>query len=235
MLVARRVTKKFQFESPNCLLGCTRYVVSRFIVQDQPPSSKHHRLFMWTGSPELRSSMWHYWLHQTFANTEAVAIDIRISIHGQRKHACWWHVLKDEIRALQLYYAIVKWHSFPIFYDNLSVQFLRGWPLKVGPLGWPGTLIRHYYSTASNIPRHRGSHQYGGGCLNLKRFLLQNGRYTSVTWMYDLCNMEMNQQNAQILVTTLYFRMLDMFRTLSSPSSGAILYIYLYSVAPEGN
>ena len=153
MLVARRVTKKFQFESPNCLLGCTRYVVSRFIVQDQRPSSKHHHLFMWIGSPELRSSMWHYWLHQTFANTEAVAIDIRISIHGQLKHACWWHVLKDEIRALQLYYAIVKWHSFPIFYDNLSVQFLRGWPLKVGPLGWPGTLIRHYYSTASNIPR----------------------------------------------------------------------------------
>ena len=27
-------------------------------------------------------------------------------------------------------------------------------------------------------------------------------------------NMEMNQQDAQILITSLYFRMLDMFRTL---------------------
>ena len=116
--VVRRVTKKFQFEFPNCLPGCTRCAASEFIVQLQHPSSKDLGLFLWIDSAELRSSMWYYWLHRAFESREAVGavmgsqymVSITLSTSGMH-----WKRKSGILRIVQFLTDILRQHLGSIF------------------------------------------------------------------------------------------------------------------------
>ena len=64
----------------------------------------------------------------------------------------------DEIWALLWYHAAFSGISVPTFRDTLSVSHSwTSWPLKMGPIGCPETLVHNYHSKLRNIPEERRS------------------------------------------------------------------------------
>ena len=59
----------------------------------------------------------------------------------------------DENCADLVYYAASNGKFLPTFRDNKN-----SWPLKMGPIGYTGTLVRNYHYSLRNNPEERSSH-----------------------------------------------------------------------------
>jgi hypothetical protein len=83
-----------------------------------------------------------------------------------------------EICALPGYYAASCGNCLPTFRNKVSVPSSRvqspfsysdSWPVKMGPILCPETLVSNYHMTPRNIPEERRTHQHRGGSLKSSR------------------------------------------------------------------